>query len=109
MRGLARRAPGTRQRPALHVVWSRAVRMAVAITWALLMTADRALAQSPAPTPMRGMDPRGGSPATMAGDPVLAAIAVVGLGILAAAATALFVLVSRWMRHDDGLPRSDGE
>jgi hypothetical protein len=78
------------------------------IVWWLLLSTNQVLAQSPAPTPMRGMDPRGGAAATMTGDPVLAAAAVVGLGILTAGVTSLFVLATRWWR-DERPPRSDGE
>lgn len=97
-----------RQRRAARMALARAARLAGAMAWWLLMATDRALAQSPAPTPMRGMDPRGGVPATMAGDPVLAAAAVVGLGILTAVATVLFVLMTRWLRDEGRPPRPDG-
>lgn len=97
------------QQRARYQAGLRSARVVGAVVWSLLMFTNQVLAQSPAPTPMRGMDPRGGAAATMTGNPVLAAAAVVGLGILTAGATTLFVLVTRWLRDEDGPPRSDGE
>ena len=57
------------------------------------------LAQSPAPTPMPGMNPRGGPPASMVGAPVLTASGVIILGVLAASATAAWVRASRRLRR----------
>jgi hypothetical protein len=72
--------------------------LGVAMLLAVLET-GRGLAQSPAPTPMRGVDPRGGSAATMSGDPVLAAVGVIALGIVAAAATVAWVTTVRSLRR----------
>lgn len=54
---------------------------------------------NPAPTPIRGADPRGGMSATMTGDPVGAALAVIILGALTAFLTAGYVLVSARLRR----------
>lgn len=95
---------GTRPRGVGRAGLLRAARLAGAVTWVLLMSTSQALAQSPAPTPLRAMDPRGGAPASMGGDPVLAAVAVLGLGILTAAATGLIIVVTRRLRDEDGPP-----
>lgn len=71
--------------------------LGVAMLLAAVQTGP-SLAQSPAPTPMRGVDPRGGVGATMSGDPVLAAVGVIALGIVAAVATAAWVTTVRSLR-----------
>jgi hypothetical protein len=64
-----------------------------------LLQARAALSQSPLPTPMRAMDPRGGAQASMSGDAILAAVGVVAIGIIAMGATMLWVRVARSHRR----------
>lgn len=64
-----------------------------------LMQADAALAQSPLPSPMRAMDPRGGAQASMSGEAIFAAAGVVALGIIAMGATMLWVHIARSLRR----------
>jgi hypothetical protein len=57
-----------------------------------------ALGQSPSPAPtilLDPLDPRGGPAAGGSGSPLLALLAVVGAGVLAAAATAVYVKATR--------------
>ena len=74
----------------------------VALTLALLIlafTATGALAADPTPGPsgllIDPLDPRAGAGANRVGAPLLALIAVIGIGAVAAAATALYVRVAR--------------
>lgn len=99
-----RRGAIARKRRTRRAATLRAAHLAGAVTWLLFMVPARALAQSPAPTPLRAMDPRGGTPASMVGDPVLAAVAVLALGILTAAATGLLIFLMRRLRDEDGPP-----
>lgn len=81
---------------------ARVYRLLAAVISALafgLLQAGAALAQSPMPTPIRAMDPRGGAPASMSGDAVLAALGVIALGLTAMVATMLWVYITRSLRR----------
>jgi hypothetical protein len=74
----------------------------VALTLALLvlaLTAATVLAADPTPVPsvplIDPLDPRAGSGANRVGAPLLALIAVLGIGAITAAATALYVRMAR--------------
>ncbi len=71
---------------------ARAAALAAALA-GLLLTAARALADSPAPTASQAAigDPRGGQAAGFAGDPGLAILIVALIGVLAVVATLLWV------------------
>lgn len=62
-----------------------------------VFAADPTPAATPAESPMLidPLDPRAGEGASQVGAPFLAFVVVVGLGVVAASATAVFVAVSR--------------
>ena len=71
-------------------VRSAAAVLAAASAW--LMTAGTALAASPTPSSAAGGDPRSaGEGPGLVGDPVLAIVIVVGIGVVALVATLLWV------------------
>lgn len=61
----------------------------------LLLLAPMTLAASPTPTPRESGDPRGGTPASLIGEPLLAAAGVIGLGLLATGLTVVYVRLGR--------------
>lgn len=64
-----------------------------AVSCALLLFACpwMAIAASPSPTPPPAVDPRGGPTASMTGEPLLAAVSVIMLGVATAAVTTVVI------------------
>ena len=79
-------------RPSLHGPWVAALATALLLGVVLCGTA---LGAEQSPLLIDPLDPRGGQSASAIGSPLLAALAVLGLGALAAVATMIFVRFRR--------------